>query len=264
MALQNNRSKADQKLGFGHLAKPGTSLLSNRRPVHELIADSLRLTIMAGHHLPGERLNQEQLASFYGVSRMPVREALLKLQGEELVVSSPHRGFAVAELSVEEVEDIFTIRIMLEGLATRLAIPSMTSQRLERIAENLQRQQEYGHEMDARLELNREFHGVIYEAAKRPRLVALITNLRNIVEAYSRIYTSAEGRAKATLHEHRRIYDACRQGDAELGEMLAQEHLQNIVAVLIPKLRLSTVAGNGAEDSAGQEDLTPVKADFSL
>ena len=261
MSLQNSRSKADQTPGFGHLAKPETSFLSNRRPVHELIADSLRLTIMAGHHLPGERLNQEELASFYGVSRMPVREALLKLQGEELVVYSPRRGFAVAELTVEEVEDIFSIRIMLEGLATRLAIPHMTAQRLERIAENLQRQQEFGHDTDVRLELNREFHGLIYEAAKRPRLVALTTNLRNIVEAYSRIYTSAEGRAKATLREHARIFEACRQGDAEVGERLAKEHLQNIVGVLAPELHRSTVTKDGEQDSAAEKELAFADAD---
>ena len=264
MSIHDGRAQTKQTPGFGHLAKPGMSTLPNRRPVHELIADSLRLTIMAGHHLPGERLNQEELASFYGVSRMPVREALLKLQGEELVVSIPHKGFAVAELSVEEVEDIFSIRIMLEGLATRLAIPNMTAQRLARIAENLQRQQEYGENIDARLELNREFHGTIYEAAKRPRLVALVTNLRNIVEAYSRIYTSAEGRASATLSEHRRIFEACRQGQAELGEKLAQEHLRNIVDILVPKLKSSTAADFRANEPKEQERFAYAEADSSL
>ena len=264
MAFLDSSAPTKKPFGFDHLARPEFSNLRNRRPVHELIADSLRLTIMAGHHLPGERLNQEELASFYGVSRMPVREALLKLQGEELVVSSPHRGFAVAELSVEEVEDIFSIRIMLEGLATRLAIPNMTEQRLARIAANLERQKRFGDNIDARLELNREFHGTIYEAARRPRLVALVTNLRNIVEAYSRIYTSAEGRAEATLIEHERIFEACLKGKADLGESLAQEHLQNIVAVLVPKLRVSNVTENSSLKPAEQVEPSISKNDISL
>lgn len=264
MAFLDSSLPTKEPFGFDHLARPEFSNLRNRRPVHELIADSLRLTIMAGHHLPGERLNQEELASFYGVSRMPVREALLKLQGEELVVSSPHKGFAVAELSVEEVEDIFSIRIMLEGLATRLAIPNMSDQRLARIAANLERQKRYGDNIDARLELNREFHGTIYEAAKRPRLVALVTNLRNIVEAYSRIYTSAEGRAEATLTEHKRIFEACLKGEAELGESLAQEHLQNIVAVLVPRLRLSNVTENGSQKTAEKAEPAFAENDISL
>jgi DNA-binding GntR family transcriptional regulator len=91
MSFPNSPSEAEQTPGFGRLAKPETSLLSNRRQVHELKADSLRLTTMAGHHLPGERLNQEEMVSNHGVSRMPVHEALLKLQSEELVIQSPHK-----------------------------------------------------------------------------------------------------------------------------------------------------------------------------
>ena len=170
---------------------------------------------------------------------MPVREALLKLEVEDLVVSSPHKGFAVTELSADEVEDIFSIRIMLEGLATRLAIPRMTQRRLNRLDENLKRQKELGGDIDTRLRLNREFHTIIYEAASRPRMVTLVTNLRNIVEAYSRIYTSVEGRTEATLREHTGIYEACRLGNEVLGEQLAKDHLQNIVDVLVPQLRSS-------------------------
>lgn len=264
MALQNSSTPPKERLSFDHLARPEFSTLHNRRPVHELIADSLRLTIMAGHYLPGERLNQEELATIYGVSRMPVREALLRLQGEELVVYIPRRGFAVAELSAEEVEDIFSIRTMLEGLATRLAIPNMTEKRFARIAENLERQKRYGDNIDKRLELNRKFHGTIYEAARRPRLVALITNLRNIVEAYSRIYTSAEGRAEATIGEHQLIFEACLKGDAELGECLAQEHLQNILAVLVPKLKSSQVTNITSQKPGAQAGSTFTEADLSL
>ena len=91
MSFANSPSEAEQTPGFGRLAKPESPLLSNRRPVHELKADSLRLTTVAGYHLPGERLNQEEMASNHGVSRMPVREALLKLQSEEFVIQSPHK-----------------------------------------------------------------------------------------------------------------------------------------------------------------------------
>lgn len=86
MSFPSSPSEAEQTPGFGRLAKPETPLLSNRRPVHELPADSLRLTMMAGYHLPGVRLNQEDLALDYGVSGLRVREALLNLQSEGRVV----------------------------------------------------------------------------------------------------------------------------------------------------------------------------------
>lgn len=213
----------------------------NRRPTHELIADSLRQAILAGQLEPGERLNQEEMAKLFGVSRMPVREALLKLEVEGLVVSNLHKGFAVTELSADEVEDIFTIRMTLEGLATRLAVQNMTQERLNQMAELLQQQERYIDDLRLRLDINRAFHSTIYNAAKRPRLAALITNLRNIVEAYSRIYISVEGRTEATLQEHQAIYEACLQGDSELAERRIREHLQNVVDALVPYLRALSV-----------------------
>ena len=106
MSFPSSPSEAEQTPGFGRLAKPETPLLSNRRPVHELLADSLRLTMMAGYHLPGVRLNQEDPALDYGVSGMRVREALLNLQSEGRVIQSPHKGSAAAALVAKDVEPL--------------------------------------------------------------------------------------------------------------------------------------------------------------
>ena len=106
MSFPSSPSEAEQTPGFGRLAKPETPLLSNRRPVHELLADSLQLTTMAGYHLPGLRLNQEDPGSEFGVSGMRVREALLNLQSEGRVIQSPHKGSAAAALTAKDVETL--------------------------------------------------------------------------------------------------------------------------------------------------------------
>src|SRR5690242_12502252 len=142
--------------------------IQNRRAIHELIADSLREAILTGQFQPGERLGQDEIAASVSVSRIPVREALLKLQAEGLVVSAPHKGYTVVELTTDEIRDIYSIRIELEGLAVRLAVPNMTPERLAHIERILSEEKTLEDtEHQRRIELNREFHRTIYEAANR-------------------------------------------------------------------------------------------------
>jgi DNA-binding GntR family transcriptional regulator len=91
----------------------------------EFVAHRLREAILVGQLKPGDRLDQNEIAELLGVSRSPVREALRTLAAEGLVDVFPHRGAAVAELSVDELEEIFLIRRTLEGMAARLSALSM-------------------------------------------------------------------------------------------------------------------------------------------
>jgi DNA-binding GntR family transcriptional regulator len=224
------------------------TVIPDRRPTHELVADSLRYAILNGELALGERLAQDEIAIFFNVSRQPVREALLKLQAEGLVVSTHHKGYAVAKLSLDEVEDIFAIRIFVERLAIRRAVPRLTPQHLQRLEAILEQQEHFGGDRRQRYEYNQAFHTTIYEAAERSYMTSLIGNLRNIVEPYCRIYMANEGRADASLREHHEIFDACVKGDARRSEEVVESHLRTILGLLVPHLPITAQENSDGND----------------
>ena len=96
----------------------------------ETLVETLRDEIIRGDFVPGQYLRLEEIASRFDVSTMPVREALRDLEAEGLVTIFPHRGAIVTELSADELQDIYDIRVTLEEMATRLAVPLMTEDTL--------------------------------------------------------------------------------------------------------------------------------------
>ena len=109
---------------------------SNRhRTAQDMVAEGLRQGILNGVLESGQPLRQEQIAGDFGVSKSPVREALRQLAGEGLVTFSPHRGAVVSKISYEEAREITEIRISLESLALRLAVPNITEEDLEQVEE---------------------------------------------------------------------------------------------------------------------------------
>jgi DNA-binding GntR family transcriptional regulator len=196
--------------------------------LEEYVANKLREAILKGYLKPGEKLDQNEIAELLGVSRSPVRDALRKLAAEGLVQIHPYRGAIVAELSPEELEEIYMLRRVLEGLAARLAVPYLDAERLTVLEEILQAMDET-EDADAWIELNYRFHHIIYEAARRPRLLALIDNLRNIVAPYIRQYISTPEYRQSAQASHRRILEACVRRDAVAAQRETEEHLQAVV-----------------------------------
>jgi DNA-binding GntR family transcriptional regulator len=204
-------------------AQPDTVQLEYRT-LQEIITEKLRDAILRGELQPGEKLVQDELARRFGVSRMPIREAFRTLEGEGLVTFHPHRGVVVTELSVEEIEEVFAVMNMTEEVADELR---------QLLAQSEAAQDE----PDRYLDLNSVFHYTFFNAAQRPRLVALIRDLRNTVQPYLRLHLTAKGRLQGSLAEHWAIYEACIAGDAEETESLAQAHLQESLEALLASLR---------------------------
>src|SRR5688500_19920593 len=119
---------------------------------------------------PGDRLRIEELAQQFGVSPMPVREALHQLAAEGTALRDPFRGFSIAELSPDEAEDLYATRAPLEELATRIAVPRLTSGILEQLREAVARQSHACDDGDAGrfIEADLRFHHILYATAGRP------------------------------------------------------------------------------------------------
>ena len=193
----------------------------------EFVGHKLREAILLGQLKPGDRLDQNEIANLFGVSRSPVREAMRTLAAEGLVDVYPHRGAVVAELSAGELEEIFLIRRILEGMAARLATPSMNGDDIAELETILGEIDQTG-DLDRWLELNRRFHHTLYQAAGRPRLFSIVENLRNTTAPYTRQFIASAEHIETAQVRHRTILKACADGDGMLAERETQKHMETV------------------------------------
>ncbi len=177
---------------------------------------------------------------------MPVREALHRLQVMGLVTTTPHRGTIVSELSEPEIIEIYHMRAVLEGLAVRLATPHLTSTEHHQLQELLNKMRDTPNEaIDSLLQLNYEFHKIIWDAAHAPRLSALMENLYDASRRFRRTSILLPGRIEQIDHEHQQILQALIKGNAVAAEQCANEHYETTAKILLKsiehKLEMETV-----------------------
>jgi DNA-binding GntR family transcriptional regulator len=201
-----------------------------------MVAEVLREAILRGILVAGQQLRQDEIARELGVSHIPVREALRQLEAEGLVRLRPYRGFEVSELSPEEVEELYEIRIPLECQALRLAMPHLTDADLRR-AEEILDAIDAEQDPSAWSQLNTEFHAVLYAPSRRQRLLNLIRTLRTNVDRYLRLYISVMRRKQYSQREHRKILEAVRRRDVAAAVEALEEHLGIACRMLVDYLR---------------------------
>ena len=189
-----------------------------------MITHSLREAILSGELSGGVQLKQEELSSKFNVSMSALREALKSLEAEGLVKFYPNRGAVVSELSAEEAQEIFDIRLYLELGALELAIPNLKEADLAAADEVLR---EVDAEGDSKRwsSLNWQFHEILYHAANRPKLLLLIQNMHNNVERYMRLYLSTLHYQEKSHKEHRLLLDACAKNDVKAAQKLLRKHM---------------------------------------
>ena len=203
--------------------------LDSYKPLRELVFEVLREAIISGQLAPGERLMEIQLAEELGVSRTPVREAIRKLELEELVLMVPRKGAYVASLSMKDVVEVFEIRGALEGLAAALAAERITEEELESLQRQLVKSAEMigNADLQGMVEADTGFHQILYQASRNERLAQIINNLREQIQRFRQTSLSYPGRMKIALEEHREIVDAVSARDPEMARKLAQDHIEN-------------------------------------
>lgn len=200
----------------------------------------VREAILSGAVAAGQQLGQVELANQIGTSRVPLREALQRLEAEGLVVLRPRRGYIVTSLDREEITDIFDIRMILEERAGYLATLHATPADLagvEHLLAAMDGMVVTNADEAARFaENNRAFHDRLYAASGRKQLCHVMTVLRTNVERYIRIGALIAGDMGRTQQEHWRIFDAFRRGDAQTVGHLCREHCQQTCDRLLARL----------------------------
>jgi DNA-binding GntR family transcriptional regulator len=203
--------------------------------VTDYVVNSIRERILTGYYVAGARLDQQTLIGDLGASLIPVRESLRQLEVEGLVQIYPHRGAFVAKFSIAELQEIYQIREVLEETATQLAVPSLSAQTLDSLAELIKKMEcaTAAGDYTQLFDLNRAFHFAIYESSKNTLLIQMIGGLWDRSRRYRQLYTYLPRRAPQALVEHKEIYAACRAGDgATAGASVRNNVRQTTLGIL--------------------------------
>ena len=191
----------------------------------ELVADRVREDIADGRLPPGTALRQENLAERFGVSRIPVREALRQLEAEGVVVVRANRGAFVRSFTGDQLREIYDLRIMLECDLVSRAVPNMTEDDLARIDAQAEAVRP-GRGGERRRLVDRNFHVALYSPAGRPLQLEMVLKLRDSIAHYAPAEDHMRRLAADWMDDHRQIAAACARGDAGEAAQLLRHHLE--------------------------------------
>jgi DNA-binding GntR family transcriptional regulator len=183
-----------------------------RAPLRDLVYLDLLQRLQRGAITPGTRIRDADIARQLGVSRTPVREALIRLAREGSLVSEVGRGFRVLPLATDELKEVGAILAVLEPLALDL-VPNFPPERLERLAEVARRLEQTRGDIDACIELDDDWHRLLLADCPNRRLLALIETLRQTPRRYLRHYLQQAGRLSLSTVHHVRVAEALARGD---------------------------------------------------
>jgi DNA-binding GntR family transcriptional regulator len=193
----------------------------------ERVYAALKHQILTGMLQPRTRLVELRLAKDLKVSRTPVREALKRLMAEGLVSVDPVRGIAVSHVDLRELEEIYVVREVLDGLAARLAAERVSSSELTkfRLLMDMMRKSVAEGQLEAVVQGNMMFHDLLHQVAGNERLRALSRDLGDFVRRFSTESFSSEERALSMLAEHTQIVEAIENRDGDRAEQIARGHV---------------------------------------
>lgn len=202
---------------------------NDRQSLTAKVYARMRDDIIEGRYQSGDYLVETKLAEEMDVSRTPVREALKQLELEDLVVSIPNRGVMVQGMTGQDIDDIFTIRHLIEGQATFWAAERIDAAGLSRLTEIMELMEMYTRKNDATnlARLDTEFHDVIFQACNSRVLRHILAQLHQNTRQVRRTSLTAPERPGRSLSEHRRVFEAIERHDPAEAKMAMEAHVVN-------------------------------------
>lgn len=230
------------------MPKSSTSEVSRHQPsapkelfqnAAQIAAGIIREAIFDGTIPQGTKLREEKLAREFGISRTPVREALLILQTEGFLVASPNRGSVVKAYSIEEIVDLYDTRAVLEAFAASRAARSITKEQIRELDDSCQR---FASLIDSNdviklVHENSTFHHTILHVTSNGTLNRVVESLERLPLIYRSYYWYSDQGRFIALHYHEQITRALEQGDTVRVEGLMREHIFEARDTLIRQMR---------------------------
>lgn len=202
------------------------------------VTEVIREAIVDGRLEPGRRLKEEELARELGISRTPVREALLILQAEGLVEATPNRGATVRAHDAEDLDDLYQLRALLEGYAARRAAGHIRDEQLADLWASCDRFDELdGADIAELVRENLFFHHTILDVASTPRTAGMVRNVIELPLVYKSYIWYSPDQKRISAHFHRQITKALEARDAERAELVMKEHIYEARDLLVAHVR---------------------------
>jgi len=214
--------------------KPPIASFSHRT-VAASAADAIRRKIFDGQLRDGEPLRQDLLAAEFGISRTPIREALVQLEAEGLIRIEPHKGAVVRGASVSDIEETFELRAILEPMLLARSAPRLTARDFDDIKSILN---EYSSELRSHNvhrwgELNTILHARLYARAERPQMQAIVDKLLTASDRYTRLQLLHTDGLRRAEREHAQIVELCRKRDYDAAATLLARHIHSVKDALV-------------------------------
>lgn len=222
--------------------EPLPNLRIKRQSLPETLAESLRERILNGEFKEGESLIQETIATEYGVSRMPVREAFKELEASGLITTQIHKGSVVKSIPLEQIEELFDLRALLESELLERSLPNMTEAHFA-VSKQLLPQLEAAYLDDDIAQwgkLNWLFHESLYTAADRVQTLAIVQGINIQTDRYIRLQLLLTAGKKEAEVDHRELLKLCEKGETKKAVQFLRKHIQragNDLVTLLKKKR---------------------------
>lgn len=211
----------------------GTNVSRFSRPqtAQQAVLAEIRGLITRGEIPPGSPIGQEALAERFGVSRVPVREALKILEGEGHVTYTAHRGYAVTHLEVGDLLEVYRLRALLESDVVSEGVPRIGDEHLQRMRAAMDEMDDAADTKDlVKFGIhNRVFHFTVFEPSGMTRATRMIRHLWDTTDPYRSLYFVKPLNRETVNSEHAQILEACRARDVKLVVRLLDEHRSHAV-----------------------------------
>lgn len=216
------------------------NLLRNyaKKTLSEIIYEDLKGKILRGEISSSERLQEDNLAKDYKTSRTPIRDALRKLEQESIIEKLYYGGYEVKELTLEDIEEIFGIRGVLESYAAVLATSRITEGEILEMEDILAKSAEAikNKDYDAFVELNTEFHACLYNASRSKHLLRILGNLWDDFYRYRKIIFRTKASMEDSFKGHKMMIRKMKEGDSQAVERLVRDHVNRALRDLKKEL----------------------------
>ena len=222
----------------------------NHKTMSTAAAEMIRERILSGKLPPGFQLKQDVLAAECGVSRIPIREALVQLESEGIVKILPHRGAIVVELSAKEIEELYHMRALLEPFLFERSAPLLTAADYKNLNKILSRYIESINKQESARwnELNAEFHMMLYNHADSPRVMRTVHKLLKECDRHTRFQLyHIVGDQELAIREHAELLQLCQAGKYTEGAALLWRHIDHVRVVLVDLLNRSNEPAMGEQ-----------------
>lgn len=193
-----------------------------------VVYETLKKKIMEGELPSNTPLVEEKLAKEFQMSRTPIREAIRHLVQDGLVEFFPRRGALVKEITVKDLEDIFTVREALEGISARIAASVITEQKIILLHGALKKadQELENGDKDQSFELGNTLHEIVLDVANNNKILTIVSDFKNQIQRFHYFSYHIPGRLELSNKEHWEIFEAIQAGDGELAERRMRKHVR--------------------------------------